>query len=334
MTPSPTASLPTRRLRGLTVSALGLGAMSLSPGMYSDVGEDRARDALLAAVDAGVTHVDTSDGYGTNAHNERLIGRVLADHRDTVHVATKFGFQIPDGAPRHRVPIGYEFGFLEVNNDPALIRGYAEGSLRRLGREVIDLYYPHFPDPQVPLEETIGAVADLVRAGLVREIGLSNVDAQQLRRACGVHPISAVQTQWSLWEHPDPELRAAADELGVGIVAWSPLGAGFLAGTITDLVPGDFRTNISRYSRDNLAVNVDKYAPVRDLATELGRSPAQLALAWLLAQSPSVVPIPSSTNPAHIAENLRAVDEPLDAETCARIDAALADFDPAGSMRI
>lgn len=162
--------------------------------------------------------VDTSDGYGDAAHNERLIGTFLSHRPGTLQVATKFGFQAPEGVPRHRVPIDYSFGFLEVNNDPALIRSYAEASLRRLHVEVIDLYYPHFPDPEVPLAETIGAVADLVRAGLVRAVGVSNVDADQLRAAAAVHPIAAVQTQWSMWEQPDPELLTAARDVGAGVV--------------------------------------------------------------------------------------------------------------------
>ncbi len=320
----------TRNLGSLTVPAIGYGAMVLSPGMYGPVDDDTALTALRHAVDAGATFVDTSDGYGADGHNERLVGRALAGRRDEVVVATKFGFRIPEGAPAHRFPVGYAYGELAVNADPKYVRRYAEDSLRRLGTDVIDLYYPHFPDPQVPIEDTVGAVAELVRDGLVRHLGLSNVDAGQVRRAAAVHPVAAVQTEWSLWRPVDPELLAAADEAGAGLVAWSPLGAGFLTGTVGALGDGDFRHNAPRFDAANLAANNDRYAPLRAIAADLALSPGQLALAWLLHQHAAVVPIPGSRRPAHIDENLRAADVALHPDTLARVDAAVRGFAPAG----
>lgn len=203
MTGTATA-LPTRTLGALEVSALGFGAMVLSPGMYGEIDEDRAHRALCAAMDAGATLLDTSDAYGADGHNERVVGAALRGRRDDVVLATKFGLRLPAGVDGYAFPVGYEFGELAVNADPRLVRGYAERSLRELSTDRIDLYYPHFPDPQVPLADTVGAVADLVRDGLVRHLGLSNVTAAQLREAHAVHPVAAVQTEWSMWRPVDP----------------------------------------------------------------------------------------------------------------------------------
>lgn len=326
-----TSALPQRQLGALTSSALGFGAMVLSPGMYGEIDDRRGEAALRAAADAGVTLFDTSDGYGDAGHNERLVGRALRDRRDEVVIATKFGFRIPAGAERHRFRVNLEFGELAVNGDPALVRGYAEQSLRELRTDRIDLYYPHFPDPQVPIEDTVGAVAELVTAGLVRHLGLSNVTAEQLRRAHAVHPVTAVQTQWAMWHSPDPELLAAARELGVGIVAWSPLGNGFLTGAVRSLGERDFRANVPRFA--HLDVNNDRFEPVRALARELGLTPAQLALAWLLHQDQHVVPIPGSRTPAHILENLEAARIDL-RDALPRIDRALAGFNPVGTVEV
>jgi aryl-alcohol dehydrogenase-like predicted oxidoreductase len=322
--------LPVRHLGDLAVPAIGFGAMVLSPGMYGPIDDARADAAVGAALDAGATFVDTSDGYGEAGHNERVVGRALRGRRDEVVVATKFGFRVPDGQARHAIPVGYAFAEVAVNADPALVRGYAEQSLRELGTDRIDLYYPHFPDPQVPLTDTVGAVADLVQAGLVRHLGLSNVTAAQLREAHAVHPVAAVQTEWSMWRPADPDLLDAARELGIGVVAWSPLGGGFLTGQVTSLGEGDFRHNAPRFTPANLAVNNDRYAPVRTIALELGLQPGQLALAWLLAQDPHVVPIPGSRTPAHIQENLDAARITLHPETLDRIDQALAGLQPQG----
>jgi aryl-alcohol dehydrogenase-like predicted oxidoreductase len=323
-------ALPTRRLGGLEVSALGFGAMVLSPGVYGEIDDARAERALLAAVDAGATLIDTSDGYGADGHNEWLIGRALRGRRDEVVIATKFGFRLPKGVEPHPFPVGYAFGELAVNADPKHVRGYAEASLRELGTDRIDLYYPHFPDPQVPLADTVGAVAELVEAGLVRHLGLSNVTADQLREAHAVHPVAAVQTEWSMWRHVDEELLAAARELGVGVVAWSPLGAGFLTGKVGAVEDGDFRQHMPRFDAENHRANNDRFAPVRGIAGELGITPAQLALAWLLDQDEHVVPIPGSRTPAHIRENLAAAQVRLSPDVRDRLSAVLADTEVSG----
>ncbi|NYI05664.1 aldo/keto reductase [Allostreptomyces psammosilenae] len=326
--------LPVRHLGKLAVPAVGYGAMVLSPGVYGEIDDDRAVTALRHAFDSGATFVDTSDGYGADGHNERVVGEAIRGRRDEVVVATKFGFRIPEGAEAHTFPVGYAFGELAVNAEPRYVRGYAEQSLRNLGTDVIDLYYPHFPDPRVPLEDTVGAVAELVEAGLVRHLGLSNVTAAQLRAAHAVHPVAAVQTEWSMWRPVDADLLAAARELGVGIVAWSPLGGGFLTGTVTEVKEGDFRQNAPRFSAENLAANNDRYAPVRAIADDLGITPGQLALAWLLHQDPAVVPIPGSRTPAHIDENNEAGRITLHPDTLARIAAALENVDVAGGTLI
>ncbi|MFG3507683.1 aldo/keto reductase [Streptomyces sp. NPDC047821] len=323
-------ALPTRLLGDLEVSALGFGAMVLSPGVYGEIDDARAERALLAAVDAGATLIDTSDGYGADGHNERLIGTALGGRRDEVVIATKFGFRLPEGVEPHPFPVGYAFGELAVNGDPKHVRGYAEASLRELGTDRIDLYYPHFPDPQVPLEDTVGAVAELIEAGLVRHLGLSNVTAAQLRAAHAVHPVAAVQTEWSMWRHVDEELLAVAHELGVGVVAWSPLGAGFLTGKVTGVEDGDFRQHMPRFDAANHRANNDRFAPVRGIAEELGITPAQLALAWLLDQDDHVVPIPGSRTPAHIRENLAAARVRLSADVRDRLAAVLAETEVAG----
>ncbi|MFC7102484.1 aldo/keto reductase [Nonomuraea rubra] len=298
--------------------------------MYGEVDDARAEAAIKAALDAGGTHVDTSDAYGPDGHNERLVGRAIKGRRDEVVVATKFGLAIPEGEPSRSYPVGYAFGELRVNAEPRLVRRYAERSLRNLDTDVIDLYYAHYPDPGVPIEETAGALAELVRDGLVRHIGLSNVTAAQLRAAHAVHPVTAVQNEWSMWRPVDADLLAAARELGVGIVAWSPLGNGFLTGTVQALGEGDFRHNAPRFSAENLAGNNDRYAPIRALATRLGITPAQLALAWLLHQDEHVVAIPGSRTPAHIEENLAAADLTLHPDTLARLGEALARFEVSG----
>ncbi|KIF75990.1 aldo/keto reductase [Streptomyces sp. 150FB] len=317
--------LPVRSLGGLDVPALGFGAMVLSPGVYGEVDDARGERALRAALDAGATFIDTSDGYGVDGHNERLVGRALRGRRDEVVVATKFGFRLPEGVEPHPFPVGYAFGELAVNADPAHVRGYAEASLRELGTDRIDLYYPHYPDPRVPFTDTVGAVAELIKAGTVRHLGLSNVTAAQLRAAHAVHPVAAVQVEWSMWRPVEPGLLAAARELGVGIVPWSPLGNGFLTGTVNALEDGDFRHNAPRFDAANLKSNNDRYAPIRAIAAELDITPAQLALAWLLHQDEHTVPIPGSRTPAHIEENLLAARVKLDEEVATRLDAALSE---------
>ncbi|MCP2288706.1 putative oxidoreductase [Nocardia amikacinitolerans] len=316
-------NIPVRHLGEIPVSAVGFGAMVLSPGMYGDIDDDRALAALRHAIDHGATLIDTSDGYGADGHNEQLIGRAIRGRRDELTIATKFGFRVPEGAAAHKFPVGFAFGELAVNAEPRYVRGYAEQSLRNLGTDVIDLYYPHFPDPEVPIEETVGAVGELVADGLVRYLGLSNVTAEQLRRAHAAHPVQVVQAEWSMWRPIDAELIAAARELGVGVVAWSPLGAGFLTGTVDRVGADDFRANLPRFDAANLAANNDSYAALQGIATELGISRSQLALAWLLHQDPHVVPIPGSRTPAHIEDNLFAANIGLHADTLRRIEQVL-----------
>ena len=317
-----------RWLGPLPVGAVGFGAMTLSPGLYGTVDGDTAGRALRAALDAGATLVDTSDGYGRASHNEHLIGVSLGAGRDSAVISTKFGFCVPVGAERHGVELAY--GTLGVNAEPQHVRPYALASLGRLQTDRIDLYSPHFPDPTVPIEETVGAMAELVAEGLVRHLGLSNVDAGQLERAVAVHPISAVHCEWSMWAAPDPELLAVADRHGVGVIAWAPLGAGLLGGELAQLAPDDLRNRFPRFAGSNLAVNNDRFAPVRALAQALGHSPSQLALAWLLHQHPAVVPIPGSTDPQHIAANVGAAAISLSPGDLAGIDEALRSCRPAG----
>lgn len=321
----------TRTLGELEVPAIGFGAMVLSPGMYGEIDDERGLTALQAAIDAGGTFVDTSDAYGDDGHNERLVGRAIRDRRDQVTVATKFGLALAPGAEPHPFEVGFSFEKLLVNAEPRYVRGYAESSLRNLGTDVIDLYYLHFPDPAVPIGETVAAMAELVAEGKVRQLGVSNVTAEQLRAAYEVHPIAAVQTEWSMWRPVDPDLLQAARELGVGVVAWSPLGAGFLTGTVQQLGADDFRHNAPRFDAENLAANNASYAALQALAADLGLTRSQLALSWLLHQDPAVVPIPGSRTPDHIRENLAAAEITLHPDTLAAIDRVLAGLQPAGA---
>jgi aryl-alcohol dehydrogenase-like predicted oxidoreductase len=308
-----------RRLgKELEVSALGYGAMVLI-GLYGEVDEEKAVGALTHALDHGVTMVDTADAYGPDGSNEWVVGRAIAGRHDSVAVATKWGITAP-GTTARRVDATYA-NEIWVDARPERARDAAEASLRRLGLDAIDLWYLHFPDPGVAIEESVGAMAELVREGKVRHLGLSNLSAEQLRRADAVHPISAVQVEWSLWTRDaESELVPLARELGVGIVAWGPLGNGFLTGTVRELGEGDFRHNAPRFQAENLRRNADRFAPLRALADELAITPAQLALAWLLHQGDDVVPIPGSRSPAHIDENLGAAEIQLSRDVLERID--------------
>ena len=321
-----------RRLGTLAVPAVGFGAMVLSPGLYGDVDDGQARQALLSAIEAGSSFIDTSDGYGADSHNESLIGATLGVRRDDVLISTKFGYRPPAGAERHQVTLPY--GVLSLNAEPRYVRGYAMASLERLRTDHIDVYSPHFPDPNVPIEETVGAIAELVAEGIVRHVGLSNVSADQLERAAVVHPITVVQCEWSLWTAPDPALLSAARRHGIGVVAWAPLGGGFLTGTIGALDPRDLRNRFPRFSGSNLAVNTDRFAPLRTVADELGLTPGQLALAWLLHQHSAVVPIPGSRTPAHIVANAEAAEVVLSPRELAQIDEARRSFQPEGGSTI
>jgi aryl-alcohol dehydrogenase-like predicted oxidoreductase len=326
------AGMATRKLgpEGLSVSALGYGAMVLT-GLYGEVDEQQGMRAIRHALERGVTMLDTADYYGQDGANERLVGPAIAGRRDQVTVATKFGITAPGAEGARRVQASYR-NQIWVDARPQRVRPSAQASLARLGVEVIDLYYLHFPDPGVPIEESVGAMAELVDDGLIRHVGLSNVGAGQLRRAAAVHPITAVQVECSLWtREPERALIPTARQAGTGIVAWGPLGTGFLAGNVR-LGEGDFRHNAPRFQADNLRRNLDRFAPLRDLARELEVTPAQLALAWLLHQGDDVVPIPGSRRPRHIDANIAATRIRLDGALLDRIDslapAGLAAGDP------
>jgi aryl-alcohol dehydrogenase-like predicted oxidoreductase len=320
-------TIPTRTLGrdGLTTSAIGYGAMVLVHGMYGANDDERSLATLRHALDAGATLIDTSDAYGADGHNERLVGRAIAGRRNPAQVATKWGIV---GAGGRRVAASYANDIL-IDARPERARPAAEASLRRLGVEAIDLWYLHFPDPGVPVEESVGAMASLVDAGLVRHLGISNVTPEQVLAAHAVHPIGAVQAEYSLWTRtPEQVLLPTLRELGIGLVAWGPLGNGFLAGSADSIgAPGeDFRHNAPRFAPENLRRNVDRFAPLRAFAAERGLTPAQLALAWLL-RDPDVVPIPGTRTAAHLDENLAAATVALDAEDVARLD----ELAPAGA---
>jgi len=323
------ASLPTRTLGDLTVPAVGYGAMELGGAYDAPSDVDDAVRALAAAVDAGCTFVDTSDAYGPN---ELQIAAYLAGggRRDGIQISTKFGLRPFAGSAVHRMPVPYGTGEFAINASPDHVRAYLERSLERLGTTYVDVYSPHFTDPEVPIEETVSALVALVDAGLVRHAGLSNPTADDLVRAQAVLPIAAVQVQWSSWHPIDPALLARCEATGVGVVAYSPVGRGFLTGGITAVDATDFRSTIERFSGDNLATNNARFAPVCALALDLGLTPAQLALAWLLHRSDAVVPIPGSRTPAHIAENAAAAHVRWDDATRTRVDAVLAAFTPVG----
>ena len=300
-----------RRLGDLTVSALGLGCMGMSD-FYAGRDEAEAVATIHRALDLGVTFLDTADMYGVG-RNEELVGRAIRGRRDQVVVATKFGnVRAPDGA------------FLGINGRPDYVRQACEASLRRLGVETIDLYYQHRVDPNTPIEETVGAMAELVRAGKVRHLGLSEAGPQTIRRAHAVHPIAALQTEYSLWSRePEGELLATVRELGIGFVPYAPLGRGFLTGQIKsadDLDSDDYRRNTPRFQGENFQKNLDLVREIEVMAREKGCTPAQLALAWVLAQGEDIVPIPGTKRRKYLEENVGALDVRLGPDDLARID--------------
>jgi aryl-alcohol dehydrogenase-like predicted oxidoreductase len=325
------AALPRRRLGGLDAPAIGYGAMELGGAYHPPADLDDAVRALRAAVDAGCTFVDTADTYGPS---ERQIGALLAAGvpRAHVQISTKFGLRPFPDAPTRDLPVPYGAGTFAIDASPERVRQYVERSLERLGTDTLDLCSPHFPDPGVPIEDTVGALADVQAAGLVVHLGLSNPTLGDLVRAQAIATIDAVQVEWSMWHPIDAALLARCASTGVGVVAYAPVGRGFLTGAVHRVEPSDFRATIERFAGAHLTTNHDRYAPVRALAAELGLSPAQLALAWLLHQSPTVVPIPGSRSPEHISENAAAAGRALDPETLARVDATLAAITPSGAV--
>jgi aryl-alcohol dehydrogenase-like predicted oxidoreductase len=297
----------------LSVSALSLGCMGMSE-FYGATDEQESIATIHRALDLGVTMLDTADVYGPHT-NEVLVGRALERRREGVTVATKFGI-VRTADPSYRA----------VSGRPEYVRASCEASLRRLSIDVIDLYYQHRVDPDTPIEDTVGAMADLVRAGKVRYIGLSEAGVETLRRASRVHPIAALQSEYSLWtREPEGGVLAACRELGIGLVAYSPLGRGFLTGRIrseNDLEPGDFRRNTPRFQGEHLQKNLALAEGVAAIAREKGCTPAQLALAWVLAQGGDIVPIVGTKRRTYLEENLGALDVHLDASDLARLDRA------------
>jgi aryl-alcohol dehydrogenase-like predicted oxidoreductase len=295
-----------RTLRDLTVSAIGLGAMGMSE-FYGPSDDDESLATLRHALDIGVTFIDTSDAYG-RGHNERLVGRAIADRRGEVQLATKFGIRREDGARR-------------IDNRPEWIREACDASLERLGIERIDLYYMHRRNPDVPIEESVGAMAELVDAGKVAHLGLSEVSADTLRAANAVHPITALQSEWSLFTRGlEEEIVPTARELGVGIVPYSPLGRGELTGALEISGDEDFRSSVPRFSGENRERNLRLVDQARAIADEVGCTPAQLALAWLLHQGDDVVPIPGTRHARRLDENAAAADVELSDEQLAALD--------------
>jgi aryl-alcohol dehydrogenase-like predicted oxidoreductase len=322
--------LPTRSLGDLVVPAMGYGAMVLA-GVYAGAAAaEVAETALESAVANGCTFVDTSDSY---LGNEETIGRFLRDRdRADLIVGTKFGLRLGPDEPARELPVPWDVGAFRVNAEPARVRQYLEASLERLGTDHVDLYSPHFTDPGVPIEATVEAMAELVGEGIVRHLGLSNPSADELRRVQRVHPIAAVQVEWSMWHPADPELVERCEASGTGLVAWAPLGRGFLTGGLAKVGERDFRSRIERFNGNHLTENNARYRPIRDLAADLDVTPAQLALAWLLQQSERVVPIPGSRTPRHIAENAAAATITWAPEVRKRVDDIVGAFDPSGTI--
>jgi aryl-alcohol dehydrogenase-like predicted oxidoreductase len=304
--------MQTRRLGMLETSALGLGCMGMSE-FYGTADEGEAIRTIQRALELGVTLVDTADAYGPYT-NEQLVGRAIRDRRDEVVLATKFGNVRDADGTRHG-----------LRGDRDYVLRACDASLQRLGTDHIDLYYQHRVDPDTPIEETVGAMAELVEHGKVRHVGLSEAAPETIRRAHATHPITALQTEYSLWSRdPEDEILPTVRELGIGFVAYSPLGRGFLSGRFRspdDLPEGDFRRSNPRFQGENFDRNLALVERVQELAAEKGCNPGQVALAWVVAQGEDIVPIPGTTSVEHLEENVAALEIELTPEDLADLDA-------------
>jgi aryl-alcohol dehydrogenase-like predicted oxidoreductase len=325
-----------RKLGTLEVSALGLGCMGMS-AFYGPTDEDESIATIQRAREIGVTFLDTAQLYGP-ASNEMLLGRAIAGHRDSYELATKFARRIDNATPGDMSTLGPLDGSAEH------VRTSVEGSLQRLGTDHIELYYQHRVDPNVPIEETVGAMAELVEQGKIGHIGLSEAAPDTIRRGHAVHPITAVQTEYSLWSRDvEAEILPTCRELGIGFVAYSPLGRGFLSGRFTnpesELEEGDFRRSGPRFTGENLEANRQIAQKVAEIAEEKGITPAQLALAWVLAQGDDIVPIPGTKRRKYLEENAAAAEVELTGDDLQRIDAEVpkpagARYDEAGMASV